>query len=252
VAYLAGQLVDLGGFVAAQTGEPLDPERLRVSVARANEARALLVEVGELARTVPTPARPRDLINLGFVVSLLFGDEAGVELARAYRDELAAKVAAGEAGVPGERHRLLWVQNRIQFRSGLEEVLAEEHRAAVVLDELNAVWWDPIDPDDPFTGLARRIVANPLNGPVARRVANLVELARAYRVDGAILPSHWGCRQGTGARGLLVRGLREAGFPSLSLEVDCIDERNWTPGQVRTRLEAFLEMLPARREEVAG
>ena len=251
VAYLAGQLSDLAGSVAAQTGEPLDPERLRAAVERANEARALLVEVGELARTVPTPARPRDLVNLGFVVSLLFGDEAGVELARAYRDELAAKEEAGQAGVPGERHRLLWVQNRTQFRSGLEEVLAEQHRAAVVLDELNAVWWDPIDPDDPFPGLARRIVGNPLNGPVDRRVANLVALARAYRVDGAILPCHWGCRQGTGARGLLVRGLREAGFPSLNLEVDCIDERNWAPGQVRTRLEAFLEMLPARGDEEA-
>ncbi len=249
VAYLADQLRELAGFVAARTGRELDPERLRASVELANEARDLWVEVGRLARNVPTPARHRDMVNMGFVTSVLFGSEDALFLGRTYRDIFSARAAAGEEGVPGERLRLLWVQNRIQFRSGLEEHLAEQHQAAVVLDELNDVWWEPIDPDDPFPGLARRLILNPLNGPVERRVKRLVELARAYRLDGAILPSHFGCRQGTGARGLLVRGLREAGIPSLSLEVDCVDERNWSPGQIRTRVDAFLEMLPKKSWE---
>jgi benzoyl-CoA reductase/2-hydroxyglutaryl-CoA dehydratase subunit BcrC/BadD/HgdB len=245
-AYLAGQLRDLAGFVAAQTGRELDPERLRASVELANEARALLVQVGRLASHVPTPAKPREMNNMGFVASLLFGSEDGVYLARTVRDIYSARVVAGEQGVPGERRRLLWVQNRIQFRSGLEEHLAEQHQAAIVFDELNEPWWEPIDPDDPFTALALRMIQNPLNGPVGRRVDRLVQNARAYKVDGAIQPCHFGCRQGTGARGLITSGLREAGIPSLSLEIDCVDERNWAPGQVRTRVDAFLEMLPAR------
>ena len=249
-AYLAGQLRDLAGFAASHTGKKLDPERLRASVELANEARALLVEVGALAARVPTPAKPRDMNNMGFVTSLLFGGEDAIYLARTYKEQLAARSEAGDAGVPGERLRLLWVQNRIQFRSGLEEHMAEQHRAAVVFDELNEPWWEPIDPEDPFTGLARRLIRNPLNGAVEPRVQRLVRHARAYSVDGAIQPCHFGCRQGTGVRGLMTRGLRAAGIPSLNLEVDCVDERNWAPGQVRTRVDAFLEMLPAHKREV--
>jgi benzoyl-CoA reductase/2-hydroxyglutaryl-CoA dehydratase subunit BcrC/BadD/HgdB len=35
--------------------------------------------------------------------------------------------------------------------------------------------------------------------------------------------------------------------PVLNLEVDCIDERNFALGQLRTRVEAFVELLAARR-----
>ena len=36
------------------------------------------------------------------------------------------------------------------------------------------------------------------------------------------------------------------GVPVLNLEVDCIDSRNFMEGQIRTRLEAFMEMLDGR------
>ncbi len=252
VAYLADQLRAAVAFVSEHTGRPLDADRLRTAMEHSNRSRALLVEAYELARAVPTPARARDLSNFGVVFPLLDGTEDGVEVARTYRDEFARKVEAKIAGVPGERVRLMWIQNRIQFRNPLEPMLEEEHEAAVVFDELNQVTWDPIDPDDPFPGLARRALSNCLTGPVERRIENLQRQARAYRVDGAINPCHWGCRQGTGVRGLLERGLREIDVPVLNLEVDCVDPRNFSEGQLRTRLEAFIEMIAARRANARG
>ena len=243
VAYVAEQLRELTDFVGARTGAPLDPQRLRESVERSNRATALLHEVYALAKNVPSPARLRDLVNLGIVVPLLFGTEAAVDVTTAYRDEFRRKVSAGSAGVPGERIRLLWLQNRIQFRNPLEELLAEEYGAVVVADELNDVTWQPIDPDDPFVGMARRMLSTPLVLSAERRIEHLKAMADAYRVDGFINPCHWGCRQGTGVRGLLQQGLKEAGFPLLNLEVDCVDERNFSEGQLRTRVGAFLEML---------
>jgi benzoyl-CoA reductase/2-hydroxyglutaryl-CoA dehydratase subunit BcrC/BadD/HgdB len=32
----------------------------------------------------------------------------------------------------------------------------------------------------------------------------------------------------------------------LNLEVDCVDKRNFAEGQLRTRVEAFIEMLESR------
>lgn len=247
VAYLAGQLRALPAFVAGATGRPLDPERLSHSIRLANRARELMVEVFHLARAVPTPARRRDMINFAFIMMLLSGTEDAVRLGEAYRDEFARKVAGGVAGVPGERARLLWFQNRIQFKQPLEEMLEQKFGAAVVVDELNDVTWDPIDPDDPWPGLARRILSIPLNNTVERRVAHLLGLVDSCRVDGVVFPGHWGCRQGTGAWGLVARALGQAGVPVVNLGVDCIDPRSFSEGQLATRLEAFLEMIGSRR-----
>jgi benzoyl-CoA reductase/2-hydroxyglutaryl-CoA dehydratase subunit BcrC/BadD/HgdB len=94
--------------------------------------------------------------------------------------------------------------------------------------------------------MARRAIAIPLNGSIQLRIKHLRKLARAYRLDGAINPCHWGCRQGSGARGLISEGLKEIGVPVLNLEVDCVDRRNFAEGQLRTRIEAFVEMLERR------
>jgi benzoyl-CoA reductase/2-hydroxyglutaryl-CoA dehydratase subunit BcrC/BadD/HgdB len=243
VDYLAHQFRDLAEFVADKTGEPLDPERLRQAVENTNRARAALVETYRLASAVPTPARRRDLVNFGIVMALFLGTEGGVEVAEAYRDEFARKVDSSTAGIPGEQVRLMWLQNRIQFKAPLEEMLETEYQAAVVVDELNDVAWEPVDPDDPFEGFARRALSVPFIGSIRHRIETLKRLAKQYRVDGAVNPCHWGCRQGTGGRGLIQEGLKEAGIPVLNLEVDCIDPRNFAEGQLRTRLQAFVEML---------
>ena len=243
IRYLAGQMKDMAEFVTSRTGERLDPGRLALAVENSNRVRRLMEEMYGLAQRIPSPVNSRDLRNFGLVMSLLFGTEAAVEVAEAYRDEFAARVEAGESGVPGERIRLLWIQNRIQFKHPLERILEEEYRASVVVDELNSVTWDPIDPADPWSGFADRVISIPLNGPIASRTDHLSRLARTYSVDGAINPCHWGCRQGTGARGLIEESLKRIGVPVLNLEVDCVDPRNFAEGQLRTRLQAFIEMI---------
>lgn len=243
VRYLADQLRSLVEFVTAHTGRPLEPAHLGATMERANRAREILVEVYELARAVPSPARRRDLVNFSFIMMLLAGTEAAIETAEVYQDEFKQKVAAGTAGVDGEKLRLLWIQNRIQFKNPLEKWIEEEFGAAVVVDELNDVTWDPVDPDEPYEGLARRLLSFPLNGPIERRIEHLQRQAKDYRVDGVLAPCHWGCRQGTGARGLMSDGLKQIGVPFLALEVDCIDPRQFSEGQLRTRLQAFIELL---------
>jgi benzoyl-CoA reductase/2-hydroxyglutaryl-CoA dehydratase subunit BcrC/BadD/HgdB len=182
---------------------------------------------------------------------LFLGTKTAVEIAQAYKEEFTARIDNGIQGVPDEKLRLLWIQNRIQFNSPLIEMLEKEYRANIVSDELNDIYWDPIDPEDPYTGLARRAISIPLNGSIQGRIKHLRKLARAYTLDGAINPCHWGCRQGTGARGLISDGLKEIGVPVLNLEVDCVDKRNFAEGQLRTRIEAFVEMLESRPRPAA-
>ena len=246
VAYLADQIGDMVEFVTRHTGEPLDEDKLRQAVENTNRTRKIMEDVYQLAQNVPSPTDGRLLTNFGLVMPLFCGTEAAAEIAQAYKDEFTARVDNGIPGVPDEKLRLLWIQNRIQFNNPLVELLEKEYRANIVSDELNDIFWDPIDPQDPYPGMARRAIAIPLNGSIQRRIGHLQKLARAYSLDGAINPCNWGCRQGTGARGLMSDGLKEIGVPVLNLEVDCVDKRNFAEGQLRTRIEAFVEMLESR------
>ena len=246
VRYLSDQLRAMAAFVSDHTGEPLDEDRFRQAIVHTNRAREIMAEAYRLAQAVPSPANGRLMGNFGIVMALLLGTEAAVDIATAYRDDFAAKVGRKGSGIADERLRLLWIQNRIQFKNPLVDILENEYGAAVIADELNAITWDPIGPEDPFAGLARRAISIPFNGRIDRRIAHLQQMARDYRIDGAINPCHWGCRQGTGARGLIAGGLKAIGVPVLNLEVDCVDSRNFSEGQLRTRLEAFAEMLENR------
>ncbi len=246
VDYLAGQLKELCGFVSDHTGQPLDEDQLRRTMDLSNQTSALMAEVYHLAGHMPSPTRSKELSNFGIVMPLLFGREETVEVARAFHDLYAQRIEEMSSGDVRERIRLMWLQNRIQFKQPLIDWLEKEHAAVIVSDELNHVTWDPIDMDDPWRGMARRAISICLNGTVERRVGLLQDLARQSRVHGAINPCHWGCRQATGARGLVADGLKSIGVPVLSLEVDCVDARNFSEGQMRTRLEAFLELLADR------
>ncbi len=246
VAYLSDQMRDLASFVAAHTGRPLDLDRLREVIDLSNLTAETMREVYRLAAHVPSPASSADLRNFGIVMPLFFGTPDGLATAEFYREQFAARIARGQAGVAGEQLRLLWIQNRIQFKNPLEKDLASNARACIVADELNTISWEPIDPADPFPGLARRAISIPFNGTIARRVRHLQDMARDFRIDGAINPCHWGCRQGTGGRGLVAEGLAAVGVPTLNLEVDCVDTRSFAEGQLKTRLEAFLEMVASR------
>jgi benzoyl-CoA reductase/2-hydroxyglutaryl-CoA dehydratase subunit BcrC/BadD/HgdB len=100
-----------------------------------------------------------------------------------------------------------------------------------------------MDAQDTLRSLAIRQITHPLVGPVKRRLDMLAQLAREFKVDGAINPAHTGCRQSSGARALFKDSLNSVGVPLIHLDVDCVDERNYSEGQVLSRLEAFMEML---------
>lgn len=243
VAYLADQLRDLTDFAAAHTGVPFDLEKLKTAAEYTNQARELMIDAYRLAAAKPSPVTGKTLNNFGVVVALLLGTPEAVTVCRSFRDDFEKKVAAGEGGLPDEKLRLLWIQNRIQFKNDITDYLENDWGAVVVADELNAITFGPIDPSDPFEGIARRCISIPFNGSIERRTKNLVSMCRDYSIDGAINPCHWGCRQGTGASAMIAQTLKAEGIPVLNMDVDCIDKRNFAFGQIKTRLEAFVEML---------
>ncbi|MFX1496917.1 MAG: 2-hydroxyacyl-CoA dehydratase subunit D [Promethearchaeota archaeon] len=245
VDYLVEQYEQMIDYIEENTGRKLDYQKLKHTIDYNNQAREYLLEVEELCKHVPSPSTSNDLKNF-IIFILLLGTKEGVEVAKLYRDEFQNRINNNIFGLPKENYRLLWIQNRIQFKTDLLDILEEKYGANVVIDELNHIWWDNLDNNDPLRSLAYRVITHPLVGPVERRLKVLTQLAKEFNVDGAINPAHWGCRQSSGARVLFKEALQKVGVPLIHLDVDCIDERNYSYGQILTRLEAFMEMLAAQ------
>ena len=242
IKYLSNQVEELVGFVSGHTKKPLSKEKLNLALENFNLSSQLLKDIYELAKTKPSPVDSRLLRDFGVVMALLMGTKTGVDICQAFKDELNHRIKTGRHHASKEKKRLMWIQNRIQYPFPMDNML-DDLGAKIVVDELNNVTWEPMDTDNPYESIAKRMISIPFSMSTSERIKTMQNLALEYQIDGAINPCHWGCRQGTGARGLISKGMQDINVPVLNLEIDCVDSRNLAKGQIETRVEAFMEML---------
>jgi bzd-type benzoyl-CoA reductase N subunit len=125
--------------------------------------------------------------------------------------------------------------------------LIEDQGATVVMDDLctgNRYFWDDVDESvEPIEALAARYLNKP---PCARvipwedRADYLKGLVKDFKVDAVILESLKFCPPFGFSKPLTMGNLEAAGIPVLELEREHGDA---SIGQLKTRIEAFLEML---------
>jgi len=167
VDYLTDQFEQMIEYVENETGRKLDYDKLKKSIKYNNQAREYLIELNKLCMNVPSPVNSNDLKNFIMMV-LLLGTKEGLEVAKLYRDEFKVRVDNNLGGLQEEKYRLMWIQNRIQFKTELLRILEENYGAKIVIDELNHIWWESMDENEPLRSLANRIMTHPLVGPAFR------------------------------------------------------------------------------------
>jgi benzoyl-CoA reductase/2-hydroxyglutaryl-CoA dehydratase subunit BcrC/BadD/HgdB len=238
-ALLASQLEETARRLAALSG--YTQRDMQEGLARAlelsNRALRFLYRVEELRKRDDCILDGRDAMGNVSVLAGCMGSQEGVEFYRLLAEELEERGCAG-----GDAVRLMWMHLKPWYAQGIFDTL-KGHGVRVVCEEYTHACWEPMDPSQPFLSLADKIGGHFLVGPVERRVSHLTSLARDYRVHGAIHYNHWGCRQSCGGAMQVKQSLQASGVPTLILDGDCVDEREYQEGQILTRLEAFLESL---------
>ncbi len=243
-AYVVDELKDLADFIGKGTGRSFNQERAARIVKLSNETREIMLEVNELRRAVPSPFSGSEGMSyaLGMNFSAL-GSQLGLAFFRALRTLIQERADRAEGAIPGEKYRLLWLHHiKPYYPNAIFDILGQ-HGAVVSFEEANYVSWPPMDPMRPLEGMASKMILNSGCGPIEHRIEAILEMADTYLVNGAIHFSHWGCRQSCGGSHMIRDVLRKRGIPTLVLDGDGADNRNYSEGQTRTRLEAFLEML---------
>ena len=236
----AGSDVKIGAVV----GQRLDEARLKAAVRSSNRARQTQRAMLELLKHRPAPWDGRQLVSFS-VNSLLFtGREVKEKLNHAFALEMQRRIEGGT--LRPERHRGYWLAWLPTYRSNVFDIL-KDREVSIPLCETFRIHWEEIDEENPFEGLALKCLNDPFVGPGTRRTDGLERILDDYQIDGVILFATPACRQANAAHALLRDAVARCGRPFLMLDMDISDPRNYSPGQTKTRLEAFVELLEQRR-----
>ena len=209
-------------------------------MAGALKAVAYFERSGCMRSDSPAPWGGGDLIAFSINGLMFAGTEVKEKLNEAYLRRLEKNVERGKARP--EKHRLFWLAWFPVYQAGLFDTL-EEMQISVPLCETFRVFWDEIDEDRPFEGLALKCLQNPFVGPVQRRLRGLPRIAEEYDLDGAVLFATPACRHANAAYRVLKEMLAEEGLPFLMLDMDISDPRGFSKEQMKVRIEAFAEVL---------
>jgi len=243
VSYVAKQLEEMTHGLSDITGRKLDKQKLAQAIELSNQARKYALRVNELRQAVPSPMRGSEALAYLYIVALGFGSKEAVDIYRSMAKELEKRVAKKFMPIGEEKYRLLWLHVRPYFKSRFFHYLEEEQKASVAFEETNHIYWDELDPEQPFKSVAQRLVLNYANGPIDRHTDILIDLARKYKVDGVLHYAHWGCRWNYGRLRVIKDAFQKKGIPFVSIDCDSASSQNYFEGQLNSRIDTFLDML---------
>ena len=237
---VAAQMRDLHEKIGRWTGLRSD---LRLAIELSNRASAAWGAIMQQRLSGDLELDGRRTFAMVFLGQLLWGTEEGAKdferlLGERGRRDLLISPSDGN----GRLKRLLWLHTVPHHDKELFELIARRG-AVVVFEEMGQMHLEPVDVDDPFPGLARRLTDNALWGSSARRARLTVDLAKLLRVDGVVHFNHWGCRHGLGSVPVVRAAFAEAGIPFLAIDGDALAKGGPQQEKSMQAMESFLEML---------
>jgi benzoyl-CoA reductase/2-hydroxyglutaryl-CoA dehydratase subunit BcrC/BadD/HgdB len=248
VSYVAQQLESIMKKMAKIMGVAVDYNKLSQSIRNANEARNYFEAALRLRQIIPSPMLGGEAIDYAVMLSHLWGSEDAVVLYKMLYDELKERVDSNISALDTEKYRILWRQLRPYYTDKIFRYLELENNALIAFEEANYLHWEEMDPETPFISLAKKLLANPPLGPFQRWLdLTFTEGIEKYKIDGIIEFAQWGCRHLNSGTQILRERLRDADVPILVLDGDCVDKRDYSWAQIKTRIDTFLEILERKK-----
>ncbi|MFH1135711.1 MAG: 2-hydroxyacyl-CoA dehydratase family protein [Pseudomonadota bacterium] len=245
LAYAVCEMKRLIAFLTEVSGKKLDWDRLREVVALSDRACCLWDEIMSYRRYVPTPFSAAE-IGVMFVMVTRQGTQIAVDFLTAVLEEVRERAAAGVGVIPEEKARLFWDNIPLWYNMGLFNYF-EKKGVVVAAETYSAAWSIRLDPDRPLEALAlKSLWSYPMVSCLSmdRRKEMVIKACREYRLDGAVFHRNKSCAPITLGQMDIKRALEaELGLPSVVIDADHMDERNFSSAQFQNRIDAFIEMI---------
>ncbi len=243
--FLAGELEEFKKAVEEWTGQPITNDALDEGIEIMNTNRRLMKQVYEFRKQDNPPITGTEAMTMVWASQLMDKREQN-QLLNQLVAELPNRKLDRDPGV-----RLMIVGSENDDRPFMEMV--ESAGATFVIDEHctgSRYFWDEVVPgENQISAIANRYCdrvpcPNKDWGPTdwhRARFPHILNLAREYRVEGAVLTQQKFCDPHEADIPSLTRYLEENGIPCYFLEF----EVTVPVGQFRIRIEAFIEQIKA-------
>jgi benzoyl-CoA reductase subunit B len=261
--YVVGQLEnEVVPKLEKLTGKKLDRDRLSAILARSARAEEDLVHTLRSARRRPSPidAYFAGVYYIGPIFTAFRGSEEACDYYSALRQEVDARIAAGEGpmtpeGPLGEERFRLVIEgppNWTSFRD-FWKVFYDEGAVAVAstYTKVGGLYDRGFrhDPAHPLETLADYCLGCYTNLSLPARIDLIVEYLREYGADGFVIHSVKSCNSFSAGQLHMLREIeRLAHVPGGFIESDLVDARYYGHANIKNRVESYLQMLAARRQ----
>lgn len=245
----AGEVSAFKDVIEKLTGNKISAAKLSEATARVNERRRALKRLYDLRKVRPVPISGKDAL---LVTQISFYDDVArcIKQVNALCDELDERVAAGQGVAPANAPRVLISGSPMAIPNWKLHHILETAGAVVVCEEsctgtrffTNLVSENGGSVETQLRAIAERYMK--INcacfTPNSERLDDIVRLAKEYQADGVIHYNLQFCHTYANEAVKVEKASAEAGIPLLRIETDYSDEDT---GQLRTRIDAFLEMI---------
>ncbi len=235
------------------TGNKITGDKLSQATKLVNERRRALQRLYNLRKVRPVPISGKDAL---LVTQVSFYDDVSrcIKQVNALCDELDKRVAAGIGVAAKDAPRILISGSPMAIPNWKLHHLIESAGAVVVCEESctgTRLFTDLVAETDGTVATQLKAIADrylqihcACFTPNEERLDDIVRLAREYQADGVIHYNLTFCHTYANEAVKVERRLAEEGIPLLRLETDYGDGDT---GQLRNRIDAFLEILRAKR-----
>jgi benzoyl-CoA reductase/2-hydroxyglutaryl-CoA dehydratase subunit BcrC/BadD/HgdB len=244
-----GEVAEFKDVIEKLTGNKITTAKLAEAIKLVNNRRRALQRLYNLRKANPVPISGLDAL---LVTQISFYDDPArdTQMINALCDELDKRVALGEGVFPKDAPRILISGSPMAIPNWKLHHLIESAGAAVVCEEsctgtrhfAKLVPENGETVDEMLDNLAERYLD--INcacfTPNEGRLDDIVRLAKEYKADGVIHYNLQFCHTYANEAVRVQDRLEKDGIPLLRIETDYSDE---DAGQLRTRIDAFLETI---------
>lgn len=249
IQYAVDQINHLIEFLTRVTGRKLDFDRLTEVVELSDRACELWDEIMAYRRFVPAPFSAAEM-GIMFVMVTRQGTRIAVDFLEQVLAEVKERVSSKTGVIDNEEIRLFWDNIPLWYNMGIFNYF-ERMNAVVVAETYSAAWSLRLDTDNPIRALAlKSLMSYPLVSCVSinKRREMVLKACRDFRIDGVVFHRNKSCVPITLGQMDIKRDLEESlDIPSVIIDADHMDERNFSTAQFQTRIDAFLELLQQKR-----
>jgi benzoyl-CoA reductase/2-hydroxyglutaryl-CoA dehydratase subunit BcrC/BadD/HgdB len=232
------------------TGNKITSKKVQTAIKLVNRKRAVARRLYELRKRSPPTIWGRDAM-LVTNLSLFDDTKRWTERTEALCNELEKHKPVCDASLP----RIMVTGSPTVFPTWKIPVLTEESGGVIVMDDIcsgSKEMWDPIEAsnwsmNDMLIAMADKYLMNTCAcfTPNFARLNRIIQFANEFKIDGVLYHILLACHIYGMEQLRIEKALDKINIPVLSIETDYSQE---DVEQIRTRIEAFMEMVSIRKE----